>query len=304
MKMMKDYVINTVSSQDFLHRVYLIMSVSIELYRVLVSTLLIIFIPQNCDGKMCTMKQNLESKEYTYNAGLIFNFITLASFMMLYAFEITRENNLIKYLEVNPRNPHDNESLAIIFDKIPDKYRNKIYRIDYYYQKISYVCLLIFTVNVTLSGIIIYQYSLGNQTTTNFITNVLFMLTKVYDTYYVANTGKSIFYSAYMRDHVQFNDIDPALQVRLSTILCNPTQYELVVDARSFVPVVDEVDDVVNEVVELGNEVVDEVVEVGHEVVEIGHEVVNKQIEEESIEIILNEIVDEVTKIDETCIKV
>jgi hypothetical protein len=254
------------------------------------------------------MKQNLESKEYTYNAGLIFNFITLASFMMLYAFEITRENNLIKYLEVNPRNPHDNESLQIIFDKIPEKYRNKIYRIDYYYQKISYVCLLIFTVNVSLSGIVIYQYSLGNQTTTNFITNVLFMFTKVYDTYYVANTGKSIFYSAYMRQHVQFNDIDPALQVRLSTILCNPTQYELVVDTRSFVPVVDDVDDIVVKIGnEVGNEVVDEVVEIGHEV---GNEnveliVVNKPIEEESIEIILNEIVNEViTKTDETCIKV
>jgi hypothetical protein len=52
----------------------------------------------------------------------------------------------------------------------------------------------------------------------------------------------------------------------------------------------------VDEVVEIGNEV-------GNENVELI--VVNKPIEEESIEIILNEIVNEViTKTDETCIKV
>jgi hypothetical protein len=224
---LKDYIIDTLSSQDFSQRIYLIMNVSIELYRVLVSTLLIIFIPQNCDGKLCTMKQNLESKDYTYNVGLTFNFITLGAFIILYMFEISREHYLIKYLEVNPRNPRDNESLQKIFDKIPTKYHDKIYRVDYYYQKICYICLLLFTVNIIISGIVIYQYSLGNQTTTNYITNVLFMTTKVYDTFYVANTERSIFYSAYMRDHVQFNDIDPHLNKKLSITLCNPSQYEL-----------------------------------------------------------------------------
>jgi hypothetical protein len=41
------------------------------------------------------------------------------------------------------------------------------------------------------------------------------MITKVYDTYYLANTEKSVFYSAYLREHVQFNDIDPSLKEKL-----------------------------------------------------------------------------------------
>ena len=41
------------------------------------------------------------------------------------------------------------------------------------------------------------------------------MITKVYDTYCLANTEKSVFYSAYLREHVQFNDIDPSLKSKL-----------------------------------------------------------------------------------------
>jgi hypothetical protein len=241
---MYHYIVDSVKSQDFLQRVYLIMGVSIELYRVLVSSLLIIFIPQNCSGNLCTMKENLESKDYTYNVGLTFNFISLGAFIILYICEISRENKLIKYLEVNPRNPRDNESLEIIFDKIPANYREKLYRIDYYYKKFSYSCVIIFIVNVIISGIVIYKYSLGNQTTTNFITNILFMVTKVYDTYYVANTEKSIFYSAYMRDHVQFNDIDPALKKRLlsqSLSLVDPSHYELVANHTNEISIQDSV---------------------------------------------------------------
>jgi len=244
----KKYVINIVNSQDFLQRMSLVVNVSVELYRILISSLLILFVPQNCQGEICTLKKKLvwEREDTTYNTGFSFNFITLTAFVLLYIFEISRENKLIKYLEVNLRNPRDNNSLEIIFNKVPLQYRNKIYRIDYYYKKIYYLCVLLFFVNTVLSGIIIYDYSLGNQTTTTFITNVLFMATKVYDTYYVANTDKFIFYSAYMRDHVQFNDIDPSLQRRISLI-------EMVTPENGFVEENVEKDELDIEIVENEN---------------------------------------------------
>jgi len=212
----KQYIIDTVNSQDFLQRIYLVISVSIELYRVLMSSMLILFVPQNCDNNLCTLADNAVWADNTYNAGLIINFITLSSFVLLYIIEITRENKLIKYLEVNPSTPRDSITLENVFNKIPIVYRNKMYRIDYYYKNFTYVCVVIFIANATLSGIVIYPHSLGNQSAMIFITNILFMLTKIYDTFYVANTDKYIFYSAYMRDHVQFNDIDPYFQKRLS----------------------------------------------------------------------------------------
>jgi hypothetical protein len=214
-------------SQDFQQHVCMGVSVTIELYRVLVSTLLILFIPQDCGGgQMCSLLENMASSDNVYTTGISFNFITFGVFLILYAIEISREKKLIKYLEVNPQIPSDNESLTLIFDIIPIEYKNKIYRLDYYYQKTTYVCVLLFIVNTIISGIVIYHYSLGNQTTTTFITNVLFMATKVYDSYSIANTEKSIFYSAYMRNHVQFNDIDPSFKRRLSTIMIEMSQRE------------------------------------------------------------------------------
>jgi hypothetical protein len=192
------------------------MNVKIELYRILDSRLLIVFVPQNCDQHICSLGENLIWTDAINNTGILCNFITLCGFIILYIFEISRENKLIKYLEVNPQNPRDNESLEIIFENIPLQYRNKIYKADYYYEKFTYVCVFLFIINTISSGFVIYNYSLGNQTTTTFITNVLFMITKVYDTYCVANTEKSVFYSAYLREHVQFNDIDPSLKSKLN----------------------------------------------------------------------------------------
>jgi hypothetical protein len=210
-----NYIKKIMSSQDFSQRLYMTMNVTIELYRILVSSLLIVFVPQNCDGHVCSLGENLIWTDAINNTGILCNFITLSGFIILYIFEITRENKLIKYLEVNPQNPRDNESLEIIFENIPLQYRNKIYKADYYYEKFTYVCVFLFIINTIASGFVIYNYSLGNQTTTTFITNVLFMITKVYDTYYLANTEKSVFYSAYLREHVQFNDIDPSLKEKL-----------------------------------------------------------------------------------------
>ena len=209
-------MINTeLSNQDHMQRLSLITSVSLELYRVLVSCLLILFVPQYCNGRVCTLNDNLITENTTYSAGLAFNFLTLFTFICLYCLEISREDKMIKYLEVNPENPRDNQSLAKIFDKLPIEYKKKIYSLDYYYQKISYICLIFFIINTSISARIVYDYSLGNQTTTTFITNVLFMATKVYDTYYLAKTDKSIFYSAYLRDRVQFNDIDPSIKLEI-----------------------------------------------------------------------------------------
>ena len=66
-----------------------------------------------------------------------------------------------------------------------------------------------FTCNTILSGIVVYDYYLDSKTTITFITNVLFMITKLKDVNSIVNTDKNIFYSAYLKSRVQFNDVDP-----------------------------------------------------------------------------------------------
>ena len=60
-----------------------------------------------------------------------------------------------------------------------------------------------------LSGFVVYQYYLDTQTTTTFVTNIVVMITKLGDVYTTVNTEKNIFYSAYLKGKVQFNDVDP-----------------------------------------------------------------------------------------------
>jgi hypothetical protein len=55
----------------------------------------------------------------------------------------------------------------------------------------------------------IYDRSLGNQTLMNFVTNILFMVSKMTNVIGIINTDKNVFFSAYLNTKVQFNDIDP-----------------------------------------------------------------------------------------------
>jgi len=73
-------------------------------------------------------------------------------------------------------------------------------------------------VNIATSSIIISEYSLGNQTLVIFLTNILFMVTKLSHVYIIIHTEKNIFLSAYLNTKVQFNDIDPHELVKLEKL--------------------------------------------------------------------------------------
>jgi hypothetical protein len=197
------------SDQDNNQKINVTISVALELYRVLVSSLLILFVPQDCDGHLCSLTENMETTSQTYTTGLFFNFFTMFVFLVMYSLEIKRENRLISYLEVNKSIATDNNSVCEVLKKLPLEKKNSILLLDTYYQKAAYVAMGSFIINSIISGIIVYQYSLGNQTTTTIITNILFMVTKLSDVFQTVNTEKNIFYSAYLKGKIQYNDVDP-----------------------------------------------------------------------------------------------
>ena len=198
-----------IKDQDNNQKLTAAVSVTLELYRVLVSSLLILFVPQKCNDHVCTFQENMETESNAYTAGLVVNFVTMFAFLILYSVEIKRENKLIAYLEVNPSQPTDNSSVGQSLQRLSEEKRNNILSLDRYYQRSAYSAMVFFVVNAVLSGIIVYDYSLGNQTTTTIITNILFMVMKLADVYTIVNTEENIFYSAYLKGKVQFNDVDP-----------------------------------------------------------------------------------------------
>ena len=65
-----------------------------------------------------------------------------------------------------------------------------------------------YIINIFLSGIVISEYNISNQTISTFITYILFILIKLNNVYAIANTDEYTFYSAYLMTNMQFNDID------------------------------------------------------------------------------------------------
>ena len=198
------------ADQDNNQKINVTISVALELYRVLVSSLLILFVPQDCGGgNLCTMTENMNSDSNLYTTGLFFNFATLFVFIAMYYFEVKRENKLITYLDVNKTIATDNESVGKELEHLPVEKRSNILLFDKYYQKTAYGAMGIFVINSIISGVVVYNYSLGNQTTTTIITNILFMVSKLGDVYVTVNTEQNIFYSAYLKGKIQYNGVDP-----------------------------------------------------------------------------------------------
>ena len=72
------------NDQDTTQRINVAIQVLLELYRVITSSLLILFVPQICDDHICTTTENLVWETSTYNTALCFNFISMALLLNMY----------------------------------------------------------------------------------------------------------------------------------------------------------------------------------------------------------------------------
>ena len=197
------------NDQDFQQKLGTSVSVVAELYKVLVSSLLILFVPQKCGDHVCSFNENLIAGDSVYTGGLVINFITLATFAMMYFAEVKRENRLITYLEVNKSKPSDNESVGRALEMLPTEKRKSILSLDKIYVRLGASAITMFIINTVLSGVVVYKFYLDSQTTTTYVTNILFMTTKLADVYANVTSEQNVFYSAYLKAKVQYNDVDP-----------------------------------------------------------------------------------------------
>ena len=199
----------TLADQDFQQKTGVTITVVLELYRVLIASFLILFVPQTCGDHICSISENAQTGiDPLYNAGFSFNCITLIAFLAMYFAEIKREGKMIAYLDVNPKCKTDNDSVGEVLSRLPEQRRDVILFYDNLYQKTGYFALTCFIINTALSGVVVYKYYLDDKTTSTFITSVLFMITKMADVYSTVKTEKNVFYSAYLKGKIQYNDLD------------------------------------------------------------------------------------------------
>jgi hypothetical protein len=202
-----EYFRSKINDQDTIQKITVLLTVCMEFYRILMGSLLLSFVPQKCGDHVCGITENLYSNG-AYYVIYILNLMTLISFSLLYLVEIKRENRLITYLDVNNSKPTDAVSVAIHLRALPDIKRENILYIDKIYQQIGCCAIAVYVFNTVLSTVVIYANYLDNKTITAFLTNVLFMGCKVNEVYSIANTENNIFFSAYLKNKVQYNDVD------------------------------------------------------------------------------------------------
>jgi hypothetical protein len=169
-------------------QLFLVLSnIYVEIYKVLMGTFLVFFVPQNCDGNTCELTENIFIGKKLYDASFIVNIIALFAFIGLYTTESLRESVLMRLKDGDAPNIN-------IIVKANEKY---------IYSAIA--SFIIFIINSILSGVVIYQNNLGSKSATVYMTNILFLSTKLYNVYYVINSEKDLFYSAYVRDFIKYD---------------------------------------------------------------------------------------------------
>ena len=198
----------TIKNQNLYQKIVVSINILFEFFRVITCSLLIIFIPQKCGNHVCSINEKLYFKASFYCASLIFNFITLFTFVFFYFLEIRRENILIKYLEVNPTLSYNKCDVEKLIELLPLKKKKKILQVHKYYQQYANIMIYTYIINIILSGIVISKYTITNQSISTFITYILFIVIKLNNVYSIANTEDFTFYSAYLMTNMQFNDVD------------------------------------------------------------------------------------------------
>jgi hypothetical protein len=96
---------------------------------------------------------------------------------------------------------------------LPTSKMDKILQIDKYYKYFGYFSIFIYSINMILSGVVIYNNYINNQSYTTFITYILTMYIKMNNIYTIVNTEENVFFSAYLKTNIQFNDLDTRYKI-------------------------------------------------------------------------------------------
>ncbi len=192
---------------DTKQRIMTSMYMMMEIYKVLMGTFLVIFVPQQCGNKICGSTENFFKGGMINTVGNISNIVTFTSIGTLYFIEMKRENWCIKYLDIDDNKTTNNLDTEI--EKYP-KYKNEMQRLNKNYLISVYFALFMMIANFIISGFTVYQSYAGPNSITTFISFFMLVSLKLYSSWNVGSL--SVKYeranSAYLKEPKTYNTID------------------------------------------------------------------------------------------------
>ena len=186
-------------------RTFIVIYTACEAYRTIISSYLVVFVPQNCGGYSCTLIQNTIPMDNLETAAIAMNTCMAFYFCALFYVERERETVVNLHLVSDKKSPTNKEYLMDMINSMDALPKRKIMRLNNWYRFCAQSILLVFFVNVTLSCVVIYKNYLNNTTATVFITNALVSINRIYKALKITSSGEYNIYSAYRTDSMLYN---------------------------------------------------------------------------------------------------
>jgi len=191
----------------------------LQSYKVIMGSMLVVFVPRQCEDELCSFKDNALNTETLNVAALSSNFLSILFFLMIYAVELRRENFCVHNFDIN----HDmgDNNLAVILKDKP-KLLQELHFHNTLYYRITGATAFVFLVNFILSDMVLYNdptfWKVG---VAPYFSYILAILVKLYNCYYISSSSvqESKALSAYMTEFSSFNVIDADLlsEVEMTT---------------------------------------------------------------------------------------
>ena len=205
--------------QDFGQRIKVMGIFTLQFYKVLMGTMLSLFVPQACyeeigDGseernnlQICTLTQNYENSDIYHQITLSWNTLSFVCFVFCYVLELRRENWAIKFLDIDNDKPDNSLKQIIILEPKLDKQMDKLNKIYFYGLSIT---AIIYFINVCLMINILLQDYHSMSTISCFISFVLLVQMKLYNSLSIAyqSVKSDKMMSAFMSEFVSYNVLD------------------------------------------------------------------------------------------------
>ena len=198
---------------DLIQRVKVSGLFALQIYKVVTGTMLSLFIPQSCYDEIqnttaiCTLQENIEDTEVYHQTAFYVNCVSLFAFLVTYALEMKRENWAIQYLDIDNDIPDNALQEIIVEEPRLNKQMDKINALYWYSLLITSG---IYTINLGMTGKILYDRYHSSTTISCFISFVLLVLMKLYNSLYVAHQSvkNDKMMSAYMSEFTSYNILD------------------------------------------------------------------------------------------------
>jgi hypothetical protein len=193
--------------QDLKQRMKVSAIFFLQVYKVMTGTMLSLFLPQNCENKMCTLTENYENSEVYHSIVFYWNCLSAFTFFCYYMIELRREEWCVKYLDIDNDIPDNSLKAIIVKEKVLDRKMDKLNK--YYYNTLCLNCMVYF-INIMLTMKMIKDSYYNNSTLSCFVSFVLLVMMKLYNSFVVAHQSvkNDKMMSAYMSEFVSYNVLD------------------------------------------------------------------------------------------------